>query len=49
MGGGASLGTLTQEKYFPEIRTTDKVTQKNHNKEKKMKIGFTFTKWWSET
>ena len=49
-----TLGTLTQKSTFQnefcnEMRTTDKVTQKNSNKAKKSKIGFTVTKWRPKT
>ena len=49
-GQGGSLWTLTQKSTFPnefgsEIRTTDKVIQKNQNRAKKSKIGYTITKW----
>ena len=45
-----SLWTLTQKSTFPnefggEMRTTDKVIQKNQNSAKKSKIGYTITKF----
>ena len=49
-GQGESLWTLTQKSTFPnefggEMLATDKVIQKNQNTEKKLKIGYTITKW----
>ena len=49
-GKGGSLWTLTQESTFPnefggKMQATDKVIQKNQNTAKKLKIGFTITKW----
>ena len=49
-GQGGSLWTLTEKSTFPnefgdEMRTTDKVFQKNKNTAKKSKIGYTITKW----
>ena len=48
--GGGSLWTLTQESTFPnefggKMQATDKVIQMNQNTAKKLKIGFTITKW----
>ena len=47
---GGSLWTLTQKSTFPnefggEMRATDKVIQKNQNTAKKLKIGYSMTKW----
>ena len=47
---GGSLWTLCQKSTFPnefgdEMRATDKVIQKNQNTAKKLKIGYTITKW----